>query len=305
MGEMIGRYKITKDFSNQDAGMSRWAYCEKDGQSYFIKEFFEPKYPDDGAFSPEIVKKIRAEANEEYLRKQHFYNALAKCNSGNNIIVQDYFRYKTKYYAVSELVAAEKITPLEISRLSSDVKETIIKVVLYNIMMLHERKLVHSDLKPDNIMLKKTLHGNYTAKIVDFDSGFELDSPPKEPEDLVGDYAYYSPEAIQFFSGEKISLTEKIDVFSLGIIIHQFWCGELPRIPPGEDNIAIAVLDDCIPELSKALPPKIQTMITGMLQKKPEARPSVREVFEILSGTRVQEKKPPIIDNSVWKVATF
>ena len=49
-------YHILREFSTENAGLSRWSFGEKEGRQFFIKEFLTPVYPDNLAeLSPETV----------------------------------------------------------------------------------------------------------------------------------------------------------------------------------------------------------------------------------------------------------
>ena len=42
---MLHGYHILAEFSTENAGLSRWTFCEKGGRTFFIKEFLSPVYP--------------------------------------------------------------------------------------------------------------------------------------------------------------------------------------------------------------------------------------------------------------------
>lgn len=66
---MLGRYESTTALSNSDAGSCRWCFAIRGGQEYFIKEFLEPKYPEnDTTSSPE--KEPRKLENAKLLNKE-------------------------------------------------------------------------------------------------------------------------------------------------------------------------------------------------------------------------------------------
>ena len=60
-------------------------------------------------------------------------------------------------------------------RLKAGVAVAIVRDCLSGLAALHRHGIVHSDIKPSNIMLKRT----GIAKIVDIGSAFELSNPPK------------------------------------------------------------------------------------------------------------------------------
>ena len=78
----------------------------------------------------------------------------------------------------------------------------------------------------------------------------------------------------------EVSIDEKIDVFALGIIFHQLWTGKLPQTDNDYNYIFEAVLDDCAIRLSNAIPDVHRDLITKMLSKLPNDRPSAMEVLK-------------------------
>ena len=69
----------------------------------------------------------------------------------------------------------------------------ICKVIAYNMIAIHKKRIIHADIKPNNVLIKKTITGTYTAKIIDFDSSYFEDSLPTS-DDLQCDTIYLSPE---------------------------------------------------------------------------------------------------------------
>ena len=55
-----------------------------------------------------------------------------------------------------------------ISRESIEKKLLLLRTLTNAIAMLHEQRVVHSDLKPDNILVKETASKVLSAKIIDY-----------------------------------------------------------------------------------------------------------------------------------------
>lgn len=274
---VIRGYKLLGELSAQNAGFCQWGFCERGGREYFIKEFLSPIYPADNSnLSERILERKRRLCEDFYANKKAFYDVLSCCRTGNNILVQDFFRSGTKYYIVTDKVDADGTDPAMISRLSREKKEAFIRSILYSISKLHRAKIVHADLKPDNILLKKTDGGYYTAKIVDFDAGFLIG---KVPADIQGDFIYLAPEVYLKMNEEDVDLNEKIDIFALGILFHQYWTGELPRMGSDYKYAFEAVLDGSEVQLSDSIPLELRTFISRMLSKDPAARPGADEIL--------------------------
>lgn len=284
MNKLINGYKITKDFNTRGAGMSRWGLAEKNGEKFFIKELLQPKFPEDGSFSEEYLEYARKNCIDFYRKRKRYYDALSQCRTGNIVIVEDFFRFDTKYYIITRFVDAVNVTAKELAGLETRNKEVLLNVVANSIAALHRHGLVHSDLKLDNILVKKTAAGSYTAKIIDFDSGFMVSEPPSNEEEIVGDDVYYAPETIRQLLGEDVSLTEKIDIFALGIIFHQIWTGELPAFNSEYANVAETVLNGAVMQIDYSIPKKLRELIKCMLSENPADRPSADEIFDTLMG---------------------
>ncbi|MBV8707162.1 MAG: protein kinase, partial [Acidobacteriaceae bacterium] len=92
----------------------------------------------------------------------------------------------------------------------------------------HERNIIHRDLKPGNILVK----ADGTPKLLDFGIAKILgaDAPSQGSDATVAGLrmltpAYASPEQMR---GD--GATERSDVYSLGVILHELLCGERPSL---------------------------------------------------------------------------
>lgn len=280
--QTINGFQLEKDFSTENAGFCRWAFAKKGSCDFFIKEFLSPKYPEDGCgLSEAMIEKKRAECAAFFQEKTALYSAVKKCRTGNIAINHAFFRSGSKYYAVTERMYPCPMTPEQISTLPETKKEILIRSLLYSFAALHRQGVVHADVKPDNILIKKTKNGFFTGKIIDFDSGFFESSPPC-PEELQGDQVYLAPEARLYMMEQVTTLSTKVDIFALGLLFHQYWCGRLPHIPEEYDYTFEAVLDGVAVMPDARLPEPLREQIRLMLSCDPRARPSAAQVLQQL-----------------------
>ncbi len=101
-------------------------------------------------------------------------------------------------------------------RLKPGIAIAVIRDCLAALAALHRERIVHGDLKPSNIMIKRT--GN--AKIVDIGSAFELDNLPPIRTCTP---AYAAPEVLE---GSECS--SRSDLASLGYVLIQMLSGTPP-----------------------------------------------------------------------------
>ena len=100
------------------------------------------------------------------------------------------------------------------------------------------------------------------------------------PDEIEGDQVYFSPEAILKNDEEDVEITTKSDIFSLGILLHQFWTGRLPAFDVEEYSYAgIALLEGQKLGIDPSIPPDIARMISQMLSLEPEDRPTAVEAL--------------------------
>lgn len=293
MDEKINGYRIITEFTTSNAGMCKWAFAKKNGEAFFIKQMLSPKYP-----TPEIEKKLgaslaasmRRDADRFYQDKRSFYDCLAQCRTGNVVVAEDFFREGSFYYLTTKRVQGPFLDIDRISRLDEEKKRTLLLAVAYSMAAVHKVNIVHADLKPENVLTKETSAGFCTAKLIDFDSGFR---EGKLPEEIVGDQRYFSPEAIQYNFGETDKVTVKSDVFALGILFHQYWCGDFPAYNREEyESASIALLEGDKVTPREDIPSDVRGLIGRMLERDPEKRPTCREIWEILSGKTPTDDKP-------------
>lgn len=281
----IGEYTIIGELNNDESGYSKWGFAQKGGKSFFIKEFLSPVFPpDDAPFSNEIINRKRKVCYEFEQKKQALYSRLYQCNTGNIIVVNNFFRNGSKYYITTDLVDSDKIGVEYIANNFTPIQKLVlIKVLTYNVGVLHDHGIIHGDIKPSNVLIKKTT-GAYTAKLIDFDSSF-LETDPPDYEDLQGDMVYFSPEAFMMLAEECGTLTSKVDVFALGILFHQYYTGEVPYFDTEQYAYAFeAVLDGVELKANKEVPENIAELIEAMLKREPEDRPTLGKVFDVLNG---------------------
>lgn len=104
----------------------------------------------------------------------------------------------------------------EQTRFKPGVAVAIVRECLLALAALHRGNIVHGDIKPSNVMLKRT--GN--AKIIDIGSAFELDNPPPLRTCTP---CYAAPEVL-----DGSDITPRSDLASLGYVLIEMLSGRQP-----------------------------------------------------------------------------
>lgn len=276
----IGDYKIFKPLTSNKSGFSKWGIAFKDDVSYFIKEFLTPVYPDESVELSEEIRNSKIEqCNEWFDERNKIYRKIVQSQNGNLIVPRKFFKDKSHFYLVTKLINKYDNVNFENIKDSSDEqKQIILKVLAHSFSKLAENHVVHADVKPDNLIFKKTVNDFFTVKIIDFDASYRESNPPFGDE-IQGDFVYLAPETFIAMCEEDIKLTPKVDVFALGIIFHQILCGELPGFSNEYDYVYEAVLNDDKIQLNQNIIPGYRKLIEKMLAKEADDRCSISEVL--------------------------
>ncbi|MBQ2696236.1 MAG: protein kinase [Clostridia bacterium] len=297
---VINGYTLTTELNNANSGFSKWGFATKNGREYFIKELITPVYPmDEGVMSPELLKSRRDYCLSFENRYRTFYNTLNKAGYGSLVRIVEFFRCDSRYYVVTEKVAGDTIPANLVSTLSVPDKYLLIKSIAFAFFWLHRANIIHFDVKPSNIMIKRTRTGKYTGKLIDFDAGF-FKNEPREDVELGGDLTYLAPETFLAMAGEQVTLTEKTDIFSLGLVFHELFAGFLPYFDQAEYDYPFeAVLNGGeLTVNNRFIPPAFGELIMKMLSVNPEDRPSSEEIIQTLAtvsgaGSFIPPETPP------------
>lgn len=141
----------------------------------------------------------------------------------------------------------------------------------------HEAGVIHRDLKPDNVMIGE----GDEVKILDFGVAKLRQGHPRAAVEarpstltgegqLLGTPSYMAPE-----QAKGLSIDERADLFSLGVILYEMATGARPFTGATSAQIIIALdRDEPAPPTARnpALPVGLERVILRCLQKRPEDR---------------------------------
>ena len=205
--------------------------------------------------------KILSSIDSEYIVK--YYDSFSD-NESFNIVMEycdglDLRKYINEHKETNKLIEKDLIYHI-ISDICKGLKE------------IHSKKLIHRDLKPDNLFLT----GDLKVKIGDFGIAKQLNNINEYAKTKAGTMLYMAPEII---NGEKYN--NKVDIWSLGCIIHELctlnFCFESNSInelvtkiiKSNHEKININIYGD-----------DLQNLINLLLDKDYKKRPTVEEIIK-------------------------
>ncbi len=147
------------------------------------------------------------------------------------------------------------------------------------VLYAHQNKIIHRDLKSQNIMITE----DQVVKITDF--GIALSSNEADitqTNTIMGSVHYLAPELAR---GNLA--TERSDIYALGIILYELLTGDVPFKGEGAVNIALQHLEAEMPSIklvNDQLPNSLDNIISRCTSKQPSER--YRSVDELLVSLR-------------------
>lgn len=184
--EQIGLYKQLTPFTSESAGTAEWCTAEKGGKKYFIKKFLSPVYPSKALGLPEKKYQSRvAKFHSAEASRKAMYRALREHDtSGVLVIPLEVINYQYHICTISEYIVGN-VPSNQIYQLSEWQRLVLMRTLTLALINVHRAGFVHSDLKPDNILITQNPeNGNCALKLIDFDGSFMASNPP---EDVTGD----------------------------------------------------------------------------------------------------------------------
>ena len=162
-----------------------------------------------------IISKLN-DAQEAINQLKKEVSVLKKTNHNNIVKLYDFYETSSEIYIIMEYIKGGTLkTYMKKNKdnLNENTTKKIIFYLLNAINYLHKLKIIHSDIKPENIMFENE-EDISTLKLIDFG----LSSFNNKENEYCGTFLYMAPEIL--FNNKKL-LTNEIDIWSVGIIMYQ------------------------------------------------------------------------------------
>lgn len=178
-------------------------------------------------------------------------------------------------------------------RFKAGVAVAIVRECLSALAALHREGIVHGDIKPANLMLKRTGH----LKLIDIGSAFDLKEPPHD-RDCTPVYA--APEVL-----ENNEATPRSDLASLGYVLIELLGGRLPFEPGQNLRQLLAAKRELPLRLHELLPEEVtcngllMNFCRGLIAPDPNRRfPSAEAAEHVDQGAAAFHRQLVLSDMS-------
>jgi len=148
--------------------------------------------------------------------------------------------------------------------------------------VIHDLGFMHRDIKSLNVFLS----GDFVAKVADFG----MCTNERTSTAACGTVQWMAPEVLTNLYGGRMMYDKRVDVYSYGILLHEIFYCTCPYMETGLDQMSLGrrVLQQNIrPDLRRrSCPSQVQDVIKKCWDKNPAARPSFKQVNELLLGVQ-------------------
>jgi len=263
--ERLSGHKILGEIGRGGMGRVLLALDERLGRKVAVKTL-NPRYAD----NPKLRARFMSEAR-----------ALARLSHPNVVRIYNLGSADEEPHFVMEYIEGASLTEVA-RRLALSQKIALMLKVILTVDFLHQRQVIHRDLKPGNILVGPDLE----PKVLDFGlalQGDDLGPRLTQAGEIMGTPDYFSPEQAQGHA----PLDARSDIFSLGTILYELITGAPPfRADSARDQIRlICERDPALPRrINSAIPGELQNVCLKALEKDPSQRyQSAREMADDLA----------------------
>jgi serine/threonine protein kinase len=252
--DLLSKYEVMEKIGEGGMGIVYKANQKSMNRVVALK-ILSPKYSSKDRFVTQFIKEARA---------------AGALNHPNIIQVHDVGTENGIHYFSMELI--EGATCMQILKEQGvfQIGEAleIIRQIAKALEYAHSQRLIHQDIKPDNIMIGE----NNLVKLADLGISKTFDEVESEegPKRVMGTPHYMAPEAAL---GKKID--HRVDIYALGATLYQLLTGKTPYSGTSATDVLKAQVMDPLPaieDLNPNVPQDICGLVERMLAKKADDR---------------------------------
>ncbi|XP_055355606.1 mitogen-activated protein kinase kinase kinase 4-like [Paramacrobiotus metropolitanus] len=223
------------------------------------------------------LDRVSSETTDALIEMPKFQIIMEYCSGGN----------------LSDYVARNNLSPPLLQRWISQ--------LLNGLTYLHDKKIVHRDIKGANVFLSNTSPETCNLKIGDIGDVKQIKEERTGTNEVSGEHGtcrFMSPEMLRV---EVANVGRRTDIWSLGCVIIQMITGNIPLFHRGDNllssevSIHYFIMDGGSPTIPTDLPPVLDNFIRQCLTWEADKRPRSRDLHgdPLLSATNAAEWRLP------------
>jgi hypothetical protein len=249
---------------------------------------------------------VGADGLTAYQAAQHEATHLAALQHPNIVSVHDFGADEAGPFLIMELVDGETLEAV-VARGPFPFGEfcLLARQALEGLAAAHQADLLHRDLKPGNLMLKRGPTGLLQVKILDFGlSKHPFDAEPRTltatgADTVLGTVEYLPPEVF-----ERLPFDQRSDLYALGCLFYYALAGICPFRGATIGEVIASHLQGRVASLAtvrRDLPPALCDWVMRLISREPERRPaSAREAVQ-----EFDHMMEPLLGASSWRQQWF
>jgi eukaryotic-like serine/threonine-protein kinase len=262
---LAGRYRILERIGEGGMGEVYRGVHEVLGRPVAVK-FLMPSLSADA----ELARRFQREAvSAARIGQENIVEVLdfGQTENGRSYIVMEYLEGQT----LAQIIKRQGAMPVARSL-------HLFAQVCRALNAAHDKGIIHRDLKPENVIVIQTAEMSDRVKVVDFGiakvASGTTDTLRTQVGTVIGTPQYMSPEQA---SGRACDA--RSDVYSLGVILYEMLAGRPPFTGDTPAYLMASHIFRQVPPLpprpdDDPVPTRLLALLTRMLAKSPEGRPS-------------------------------
>ena len=285
-----GKYRVISTLGQGGFGITYLAEQVMAKRMVCIKEFFPKEYYNRDENSQHVSLGSQGSAKMMNAYKAKFIKeaqTIAKLKHPNIIPIFDVFEENNTAYYAMEYIEGESLNA-KVKRegaLAEDRAVKYIRDVASALRYIHKRNIMHLDVKPANVMLRKE---EDSAILIDFGLSKQYDNAGKQTSATpVGISHGYAPME-QYQYGGVSTFSPVTDIYSLGATLYYLVTGRVPAE-------ATMIGENGIGELPGHLSASVRKAITSAMSYWRKDRPQTIDIFLAMFDKATAEE-------DVWEV---
>lgn len=233
---------------------------------FAIKEFYAQDFCQRNGTQVEIIKdKEKTDFLKNRFRREA--KRISSFNNPNIVKTQEIFEANNTVYYVMQYLPGGSLENKKI--LSEEKAIQYIRPIAFVLKELHENKINHLDIKPDNIMLNE----HEQPILIDFgiSKGYLEDGKSTSIQDVSALSPGYAPPE-QYGEGAK-TFSPQLDIYALGATLYRLVTGQRPPISTELHDLDMQLL------FPSSVSPQMQDLIKTAMQPSSWNRPETMDQY--------------------------